>query len=190
MNKSTVRFINTLAVIVVFGAQLAIPAIANPMRSPTQASARLPIKFKTPNGYMAVDFPGHTGKLLLDPKKPGGMFVAYPKDGQTVDAFIDEVKKMVADMFLHDAKEPVVWNVKPLQSPKEMTGQSGNLLTTADEKFELQIAYYVRNEGVTYGYFAMRHKKSKGEDAKFVDGTGAGVKAFDELAKSISATKN
>jgi hypothetical protein len=51
---------------------------------------------------------------------------------------------------------------------------------------DVQLAFYTRLEGVAYGYFGMRHIKPKGDDAKFLDANGAGIKAFDELVKSIS----
>ena len=151
-----------------------------------QPTNKKPVIFKTPSGYMAMDFPGHLGKLMLAPKQPGGMFVAYPKDGQDMASFMEEVKQMVVGMFIRDLKNPD-WTSASLPPHKGFDSEVGNLLTTSDDKMEVQLVFYSRPEGVAYGYFAMRHKKAKDDDAKFVDAKGAGVKAFDELAKTISS---
>ena len=150
-----------------------------------QTPDKQPIIFKVPKGYMPADFSKHTGKLLLDPQKPAGMFVGYPADGQDIVGFTDEVKNTVAKMFLHDSKG-LVWSSAVLPPHKGIDSESGNLMTTSDDKMEVQLAFYIRTDkGVAYGYFAMRHKKGGGEDAKFLDSKGAGLKALDELAASI-----
>lgn len=151
-----------------------------------QNSDKKPVVFKTPSGFMAAELSGHIGKLLLAPEKPAGMFVAYPKNGQDMAGFTEEMEKTVGDMFLHDAKN-LTWNSAPLPAHKGIDGETGNLLTTSDAAMEVQLAFYTRPEGVAYGYFGMRHKKPKGDDAKFMDANGAGIKAFDELVKSISS---
>jgi hypothetical protein len=150
-----------------------------------QTPDKQPIVFKIPKGYMPADFSKHTGKLLLDPQKPAGLFVGYPANDQDMAGFTDEVKGMVAKMFLHDSKD-LVWSPQILAPHKGIDSESGNLMTTSDDKMEVQLAFYTRaDKGVAYGYFAMRHKKSGGEDAKFMDSKGAGIKALDELATSI-----
>ena len=88
-------------------------------------------------------------------------------------------------MFFHDAKN-LTWSSAALP-PHKGIDESGNLMTTSDDKMEAQLAFYVRPEGVAYGYFAMRHKKKKNDDATFLDVAGTGVKAFDDLAKSLGA---
>jgi hypothetical protein len=134
---------------------------------------------------MPAELSGHAGKLFLDPKKPAGMFVGYPNDGQDISAFSDEVKGIVVKMFMHDAKD-VSWTSVALPPHKNFETETGSLMTTSDDKMELQLAFYVRPDtGVAYGYFAMRHKKGASDDGKFLDSSGAGVKAFDELARSI-----
>lgn len=153
---------------------------------PQTTTNKKPVTFKTPSGYMAVDFPGHLGKLMLAPKQPGGMFVAYPNDGQDMASFMDEVKQMVVKMFIRDLKNPE-WASASLPSHKGFDSEVGYLLATSDEKMEVQLVFYSRPEGVAYGYFAMRHKKAQDDDAKFIDANGKGVKAFDELAKTISS---
>jgi len=154
--------------------------------SAAQQTAKTPVIFKTPSGYMPAPLSGHTGQLFLDAKKPGGMFIGYPKDGQDMNSFADEIKEIVSGMFLHDKKD-VSWASAPLPAHKGIESESGTLLTTSDPDMEVQLAFYTRPEGVAYGYFGMRHTKPKGDDAKFLDANGAGVKAFDEFAKTISS---
>jgi len=166
-------------------ASMGFIAVANQPELAAQTPDKQPVVFKIPKGYMPADFSKHTGKLLLDPQKPGGLFVGYPANGQDMAGFTDEVKNMVAKMFLHDSKD-LVWSSTALPPHKGIDSESGNLLTTSDDKMEVQLAFYVRaDKGVAYGYFAMRHKKGGGEDAKFLDSKGAGIKALDELANSI-----
>jgi len=162
---------------------LVTPASA-PLASMPQNSDKKPIVFKQPSGYMTAPF-GHLGKMFLDPKKPAGMFVGYSVDGQDMDGFKKEMQEMVTKMFLHDAKD-ITWISAPLP-PHQAVEESGTLFSASDDKMEIQLAFYVRSEGVAYGYFGMRHKKGGGEDAKFLDAAGKGLKAFDEFAKSISS---
>ncbi len=170
--------------IIVGGLLLSIFAAS--VLSAAQGEGKKPVVFKSPSGYMPAELSGHLGKLFLDPKKPGGMFVGYPKDGQDMASFTDEMKKMVAGMFLHDEKNPA-WDSASLPPHKGIDTEMGTLMTTSNGEMEVQLAFYSRPEGVAYGYFAMRHKKPKSDDAKFLDSSGAGVKAFDELAKTISS---
>ncbi|HEX7722178.1 MAG TPA: hypothetical protein VF397_08465 [Pyrinomonadaceae bacterium] len=176
------RFIKSFIIAVLFSSIVASGSLA----STQQSADKKPIIFKAPSGYMPAELSGHTGKLFLDQQRPAGMFVGYPKDGQDTAAFTDEVKNIVAGMFLHDAKS-LVWSSATLPPHKGIESESGNLMTTSDDKMEVQLAFYSRPEGVAYGYFAMRHKKPKGDDGKFLDSSGAGLKALDELAKSISS---
>jgi len=152
----------------------------------TTQSAKQPIVFKAPKGYMAGEFSGHTGQLFLDPSKPAGMFVGYPAAGQDMAAFMVEMQQKVAGMFLHEAKD-LIWDSATLPPHKGIESESGTLMTASDQAMEIQLAFYVRSDkGVAYGYYGMRHKKPKGDDAKFLDSSGAGLKALDELAKSIN----
>ena len=188
MNKANHSLAGKVVMMAIIAALLAVSAAAKLTQSKDQTPARQPIIFKSPDGYMSADFPGHTGKLLLDPKNPAGMFVAYPKEGQEMSAFIEEVKKMVADMFLHEPTKVVVWSEKPLPAHKGVVSESGKLLAAANDKMEVQLAVYVRSDkGVAYGYFAKKNKKGGGENAKFLNDSGGGVKAFDKLANSIGS---
>ena len=160
--------------------------VAAPLMNATvfvYAQNKEPIVFKAPNGFFPVEFAKHVGKLFLNPKTPAGMFVGYPADGQDMDGFKKEMQETVTKMFLHDAKD-VAWTSVVLP-PHKGVEESGTLFSAADDKMEVQLAFYVRSEGVAYGYYGMRHKKGGGENAKFMDAAGTGVKPFDELAKSI-----
>ena len=177
-----------LAKTIVVASLFLVTVASASLASMPQDSDKKPIVFRSPSGYMPAPLSDHTGKMFLDPQRPAGMFVGYPKDGQDMAAFADEMKKLVVRMFLHDAKDPV-WTSATLPPHKGFDSESGSLMTTGDDKMEVQLALYSRPEGVAYGYFGMRHKKAKGDDAKFLDSEGAGVKAFDELAKSINKSK-
>jgi hypothetical protein len=163
---------------------LLLSVVTASIASKPQSSNHKPVIFKSPSGYMPAPLSGHTGQMFLDPGRPAGMFVGYPKDGQDMNAFTDEIKNMVVKMLLHDARDPL-WKSAPLPSHKGVDSESGNLFTTSDDNMEIQLAFYARPEGVAYGYFGMRHKKAKSDDAKFLDANGVGVKAFDEMVKSI-----
>jgi hypothetical protein len=96
-------------------------------------------------------------------------------------------------MFLHDEKDktPAVltWNTTALPSHED-DGEGKALASVySGVTQELQIAIYERTTGprpFLYGYFAMRHKAHKGDDGKFLDEQGQGVKAFDKLWQSFS----
>ena len=153
------------------------------LASMAQNSAKKPIAFKPPSGYMGAPFSGHFGQMFLDPKKPAAMFVGYSADGQDMDGFKKEMQKTITKMFLHEEKD-IAWTSAALP-PHQGVEESGTLFSASDDKMEIQLAFYVRSEGVAYGYFGMRHKKGASDDAKFLDVAGKGLKAFDELAKSI-----
>jgi hypothetical protein len=179
-NKNVRLFLGTILI-----GLLGLALATNAPGSEGQTPDKQPVVFKAPNGYMPADLSKHIGKLLLDPKKPAGMFVGYPSDGQDIAGFRDEMKNLAAQMFLHDSKG-LEWSAVVLPPHKGLDSESGNLMTTSDDKMEVQLAFYVRaDKGLAYGYFGMRHKKAKGDDAKFLDAAGAGLKALDELAASI-----
>jgi len=146
---------------------LAAGAETKPIGTVVQTPDKQPIMFKAPNGYMPADLSKHTGKLLLDPKKPAGIFIGYPSDGQDIAGFTEEMKNTIAEMFLHNSKGRL-WSSAVLPPHKGLDSESGNLMMTSDDNMEVQLAFYVRaDKGIAYGYFAMRHRKAKGDDAKF-----------------------
>jgi hypothetical protein len=162
---------------------LAVPFTSVTLRA--DAQKKEPVIFKIPDGFFPGEFSNHLGKLMLNPKSPAGMFVGYPSKDQDMDGFKKEMQGVVAKMFLHDAGN-TTWSSVDLP-PHKGVDESGTLFSASNEKMEVQLAFYIRSEGVAYGYYGMRHKNGGGEDAKFLDAAGKGVKAFDELAKSISS---
>jgi tetratricopeptide (TPR) repeat protein len=153
-----------------------------------------PVELKLPKGYMPASFPDkRNGQVLLDAKRPGGMYIVYPNADESPEAFTDYLKAMVKGMFLHDSKTPVTWTQTPLPPHKGVENESGTLYSASDDKMEIQLAAYTRNVGgtkVAYGYYAMRHKgKAKKDDAILLDGSGNGVKEFDAFCESIHESK-
>jgi len=153
-----------------------------------------PVSLKLPAGYMPADFPEkRAGKLLLNPKKPAGMFIVYPKEGESPDVLPDLLKSIVAEMFFHDAKATVNWTALPLPPHEGTENESGTLYSASNAKMEIQLAVYTRTFGVTkvlYGYYGMRNKgEKKKDDAPFMDAAGKGVEDFDKFWKSIKASK-
>jgi hypothetical protein len=153
-----------------------------------------PVELKLPSGYMPAEFPEkRAGKLLLNPNKPAGMFIVYPKKGDSPDALPNLLKDMVAGMFFHESKSPVNWNEIKLPAHEGVDQETGTLYTAASDKMEIQLAVYTRTLGATtvlYGYYGMRHKEKKAkDDAAFIDSSGKGVEDFDKFWKSIRASK-
>ena len=81
-----------------------------------------------------------------------------------MDGFVKEMQQKIVKMFFHDAND-VVWTATPLP-PHKGIDESGKLFHASTEKMEVQLAFYVRSEGVAYGYYAMRHKNGGGERRK------------------------
>lgn len=130
---------------------------------------------------------------MLNPGKPAGMFIVYPKDGESPDVLADLLKSMAAEMFFHETKTPVTWTSVALPAHEGVDNETGTLYSASDDKLEIQLAVYARTLGATkvlYGYYGMRHKgKPKKDDAAFIDASGKGVEDFDKLWKSIKASK-
>jgi hypothetical protein len=151
---------------------------------------RKPITLKPPSGYMPADFPEErVGKLLLNAKRPGGMFIVYPKAGEGPEVLPDLLKTMVVGMFFHDDKAQVSWTTTTLPAHKGIDNESGTLYAASNEQMEIQLAVYDRTLGGTrilYGYYGMRHKgKKEKDDAPFMDASGNGVDDFDKFWRSI-----
>jgi hypothetical protein len=163
-------------------------------QSPQSPDDFKPVTFKLPKGYMPGPFPEkRAGQVLLDAKRPAGMYILYPKADETPEALTDSLKAMVADMFLHDSKTKLTWTEATLPSHKGVGNESGTLYSASDGEADIQLAAYTRTVGptkVAYGYYAMRRKGGRGKsDGVLLDGAGAGVKAFDEFCESISESK-
>ncbi|HKP45612.1 MAG TPA: hypothetical protein VJT50_03370 [Pyrinomonadaceae bacterium] len=172
---------------------LIIAAIALTAATPrTLAQTEQPaVVFKAPSGYMQVPMSDFRGALFLEPKKPAGMFVIYPNANETTEALRKRVLAFIAPMFLHDDKmkpDDIVWDTKSLPVHAGETEGNANVNIASVANYELQVATYERSAGGTpflYGYFGMRHKPGKGDDAKFLDEHGEGVKAFEKFWQSF-----
>lgn len=174
--------------IVVIGVLLSVLTPLSPAGMRTvDAQDRPPIISEQPGNYFPGNFSKHAGKLFVDAGRPAGVFVGYPAGGQDISAFTDEVKDMVAKMFLLDAKDPV-WSSMSLPAHKGMD-ESGILFRTFTDTKDVQLAFYSRVDGIGYGYFAMRARTAtlgpKCPDGQFLDPSGGGLAVFDEFAKSI-----
>jgi hypothetical protein len=148
--------------------------------------------FEIPKGYMKAKFAELRGVLIIDPKKPGGMFVSYPDDNETIASLRQRIRTKVTGMFVHGDKNPeLAWDARPLPSHKGDGDGKASLETATAGDMELQFVTYERTTGAPflYGYFAMRHKSGKGDNGRFIDEQGKGVKAFDELWQSMPGSK-
>lgn len=166
---------------------------ASSARAQEKPARKSPITFKAPKGYMPADFPEHkTGKLMLDAKRPAGMFIVYPNEGENSEALFNLLKSTIAGMFFHDTKSQVAWTTSPLPSHQGVTNESGILAVTSNEKMDVQLATYTRTFGETvivYGYYAMRRKGKEGkDDGRLLDSSGGGVEDFDKFWQSIRAS--
>jgi len=156
-----------ILVLAVMTTSLAAGAETKPIGTVVQTPDKQPIMFKAPNGYMPADLSKHTGKLLLDSQEAGGHLHWLSLGWTDIAGFTEEMKNTIAEMFLHNSKGRL-WSSAVLPPHKGLDSESGNLMMTSDDNMEVQLAFYVRaDKGIAYGYFAMRHRKAKGDDAKF-----------------------
>jgi hypothetical protein len=188
--KISITCISRLTVLALFGLTV-LSFVAMPTRVTAQ-DKNVGLSFKVPDGYMQAPLSNFRGMLMLDPKKPAGMFVIYPNDNETTDALRQRILAFVGPMFIHDEKgkteTAITWDTRTLPSHEgDGAGKAvANIYNAATA--ETQVAIYKRAYGgqpALYGYFAMRHKSGKGDDGKFLDEQGQGVKAFDKLWKSF-----
>jgi hypothetical protein len=180
-----------LAVALSVGAASA-SAAQSPEAQPTATFK--PVYLRLPKGYMPAPFPEkRAGQVLLDAKRPAGMYIVYPKADETPEALNAALKAMVVTMFLHDDKTPVTWTESPLPPHKGADREAGTLYSASDDKMEIQLAAYTRDVGgtkVAYGYYARRLKgKNDKDDGVLLDSAGKGVKAFDQFCESIKESK-
>ena len=190
MNRKTPRSLLMLLAVV-----FAVGVTCNALAQSSQSSGKWkPVTLKLPDGYMPAEFPEkRAGKLLLNPTKPAGMFIVYPKADEGPEVIPNLLKTMAVGMFIHDDKAQVSWTATALPAHKGVDNESGMLYSASNEKMEIQLAVYDRTVGPTrvlYGYYGMRQKGGKGkDDAPFLDSSGEGVKDFDKFWKSIRESK-
>ena len=161
------------------------------VRAQNQAQSKGAAIFKVPDGYMQAPMGDLRGMFALDPKKPAGMFVSYPNDNENTFALRQRILRLVLPMFIHAEKgseTATTWETTPLPShPNDGDGKAeANIYRGAKE--EVQVVIYECSTSPApflYGYFAMRHTSPKGDDGKFLDESGKGVKSFDKLWQSF-----
>jgi hypothetical protein len=188
------RTANVLALIFAL-ALCAVAAIAQEKAAPsggkaaqTDDATKGAAIFKIPKGYMAMDKSEIGPMLMLNPKKPAAMFVTYPKKEETTEALRLRLRALAASMFLHDKATDIEWAIKKIQSHPGDGDGTADIATATQGDMQVQVVIYERTTGVrpfVYGYFAMRHAGGKGDDARFIDENGKGVKEFEELWKSF-----
>lgn len=150
------------------------------------------ITFKIPPDVMPVEWATFKGILMLAKKKPSGLFISYPNDGETLESLRERAEKSIAQMFVHDEKKAakIQWQTKSIPAHAGDRGETATMKLYDGEKESLQITFYERewnNLKVIYGYFALQNKKSKEKDdsADFLDEKGQGSAAFDEFWKTF-----
>lgn len=158
----------------------------------SQKKAGNSITFKIPDNVMPMKWADFKGMLMLDPKRPMGIFIAYPDENEPLDKLKERAGKAIAKMFLHDDKkvEAVVWQTKTVPVHQGDKENSAVMKIYDDEKQTIQITAYERQSGdstAVYGYFARKSKTSKDKDdnGDFLDDQGKGSKRFDQFWKSF-----
>lgn len=152
-----------------------------------------PVRFSVPNGYMKAPLPGdRSGIRLLDPNRPDAIYLLYPKTGEAPDVLLTALKEMAAESFIHGTLPTLNWTTTTLPPHAKYPAEVGMLYSTTSDDMEIQLAQYSRTMGLTkivYGYFAMRHRTPKMDDAPFLDNLGMGVPDFDKFERSIREQK-
>jgi len=162
--------------------------------SSAQNSGNKGAMFKTPKGYMPLDFPGLKGVMMITQKKPEGMFIVYPDKDQTSDDVWRKAQTTIKGMFVHDDKVAVDWTSASLPAHEGIADETGTLWLGSTSEQEIQIAVFVRkivDTPYVYGHFAMKVKsgKSKEQNGTFLDKDGKGVKEFDDFWRSLGREK-
>ncbi|HZS47413.1 MAG TPA: hypothetical protein VFC63_20245 [Blastocatellia bacterium] len=168
--------------------------ISNETHVFAQSHDKLGVMFKTPKGYMPLDFPDIKGVLMITQKKPEGLYIVYPTNEQTLDDICKKVQSTIKGMFVHDNKVEVNWSSATLPKHEGVEDETGTLWLGSTNAQNIQIAMFIRKVGsyqYVYGHFAMMDKsgKSKEQNGAFLDKDGKGVKEFDEFWRSISKEK-
>ena len=193
MNRNIPRTLILLLMVIIFALGVTGNVLAQAGQSGSSGQLK-PVRFKPPEGYMTAEFPEkRPGVLLLNPKRPSGLFVVYPKPEEGTEVIPNLLKAMVAGMFFHDEKAQVAWTTAVLPAHEGISNETGTLYSASNDKLEIQLSVYSRTLGATtvlYGYYGMKHKGKKNkDDAPFIDASGKGVQDFDKLWKSIQESK-
>lgn len=153
------------------------------------------IVFKIPDDVFPMDWNknGFKGILMLRKDSPSGIFVAYPNDGETLEALRERAAKFIAPMFISDEnekKKEINFQKSPIPVHKGDVDNSGLYYSNENEKSMTQILFYEREASgkrVIYGYFANKNKEAKAKAVKdiWADDKGQGVKIFEKFWRTF-----
>ncbi len=154
--------------------------------------AHAQIVYKIPDGVFPMDWnkSGFKGMLMLEKDSPSGIFIAYPKHGESSDELRDRAAKFIAPMIIHDTKDKatIPFEIKSIASHEGDIADRGRYYFFRGEKSSVQILFFERRTpvaAVLYGYFAQRgndEKKSKiwvGDDLKDPKLLAKFIRSFD-----------
>jgi hypothetical protein len=161
---------------------------------PNQSLVKKTVIFKMPDGFLPAEMnKPNKGLMMLNPKKPAGMFVAYTPDNQKSEDFILELRETLARFFVNDKDVKFDWKEASLPLHDGVANETGKLLMATAKDKEVQVVAYTRTiaegQDVIYGYFAMKDLKSKKNSADLIDASGKGVKEFESFWKTIDVQK-
>jgi len=167
-------------------------------RSKTEAEASKKagqgVTFKIPGKFMPIEWKSFKGLLMLDPKMPAGIFIAYPNENEAIEDLKARAREVVLPMFAHDKKDAkdkdINWQIKDIPAhPGDKSGGAAKTYLYQGEKQWIQINIYERQSNgldFIYGYFSMK-TVGREKDAKktWADDKGQGIKAFEDFWKSF-----
>jgi len=153
--------------------------------------------FKLPDKSMPIP-PKNSGFehgiFAINQDCPCGVFVEYPKDGESMNALKQRLTAYILPMFMHDTKGKDSTSPAPKTTSiavhKGDLADSGEMYFYANESAEVRVLFYQRSAApdkpYLYGYFAYRAIPEKGKDKYWPDEKGEGVKLFDGFWKTIT----
>jgi hypothetical protein len=161
-------------------------------KADAEKSAGKGITFKIPDGVMPLDWKGFKGMLMLYRKRPGGIFVSYPNEKESIPELKSRAAAAIATMFVHDEKKSgeLTWQLSSMPAHRGDKGELADVKLYDSEVESLQIVLYERERnGLTliYGHFARKSKTSKDKDdsTEFLDQKGKGSPEFDKFWKTF-----
>jgi hypothetical protein len=157
-----------------------------------QSSTKKVVDFKAPKGFLSADIPtDKNGLMMLNPKKPAGLFTASTPAGQKTDDYVAGLRNTFAAFFIHEKDAKFEWQESALTGGA--ANETGKLYTTTVKDEQVQVAVYTMKISETqdfiYGYFAKKGVSTKKDSADFIDSSGKGVKEFEVFRQSIRVEK-
>lgn len=151
------------------------------------------VVYKVPDGVMPLpSWAGFKGMMMLCEKKPCGIFIGYPNEGETLEALKKRMSEWIGKMFVHEDAQAraIAWQSKDIPAHKGDKGNTAKMNTFEDANQILQIDFFEREySGLSfvYGYFGRKSKTSGDKDnsADILDESGKGAKLFDKFWKTL-----